>query len=89
MLAWELGPLAVASVVAGTALGLALPVVVTGALDLRPFLGGREQPGVAVDPTTVLAATGAYVLVVLIAGAVAVALGRRLAPAGAIKMGEP
>lgn len=89
VLAWELGPLAVASVVAGTALGLVLPVVVTGALDLRPFLGGRDQPGVAVDVASVLGALGAFVLVVLISGAVSVALGRRLAPAGAIKMGEP
>lgn len=89
VLAWELGPLALASVVAGTGLGLVLPVVVTSALDLRPFLGGREQPGVAVDPGLLLAAIGAFVVVVLISGAVAVVLGRRLAPAGAIKMGEP
>lgn len=89
LLAWELGPLAIASLVAGTALGLALPAVVTAALDLRPFLGGREQPGAVIDPLTLLAALGAFAVAVLLAEAVAVVLGRRLAPAGAIKMGEP
>jgi putative ABC transport system permease protein len=88
LLAWELGPLAIAAVVAGTLLGLALPVVVTTALDLRTFVGGREQPGAVVDVTAVLVAIGAFAAAVLISGAIAVALGRRLAPAGAIKMGE-
>lgn len=89
LLAWELGPLAIAAVVAGTVLGLALPVVVTSALDLRAFVGGREQPGAVADVTAVLVAIGAFAAAVLISGAIAVALGRRLAPAGAIKMGEP
>jgi putative ABC transport system permease protein len=89
LLAWELGPLAIAAVVAGTLLGVALPVVVTSALDLRAFVGGREQPGAIIDVTAVLVAIGAFAAAVLISGAIAVALGRRLAPAGAIKMGEP
>lgn len=89
LLAWELGPLAIAAVVAGTLLGLGLPVVVTSALDLRTFVGGREQPGAVVDVAAVLVSIGAFAAAVLIAGAIAVALGRRLAPAGAIKMGEP
>jgi putative ABC transport system permease protein len=89
LLAWELGPLAIAAVVAGTLLGLALPVVVTTALDLRTFVGGREQPGAVVDVAALLVSIGAFAAAVLIAGAIAVVLGRRLAPAGAIKMGEP
>jgi putative ABC transport system permease protein len=89
LLAWELGPLAIAAVVAGTLLGLALPVVVTTALDLRTFVGGREQPGAVVDVAAVLVSIGAFAAAVLLAGAIAVVLGRRLAPAGAIKMGEP
>lgn len=88
VLAWELGPLAIVAVVVGTALGLVLPWIVTSVLDLSPFLGGREPPGVVVDPLTVLASIGAFGLVVVVASIVALALGRRLAPAGALKMGE-
>jgi putative ABC transport system permease protein len=86
--AWELGPVAITAVVVGTLLGLALPFIVTSALDLRPFVGGQAQPGPAVDPVWLLAAVGAFVLVVVLAGVVAAALGRRFAPAGTLKMGE-
>ena len=73
---------------AGTALGLVLPLIVTSALDLRPFVGGDTQPRAAIDPLWVLAAVGAFALVVVVAGAVAGMLGRRFAPAGTLKMGE-
>jgi putative ABC transport system permease protein len=62
--------------------------VVTDVLDLRPFVGGRVQPHPAVEPLLVLAGMGAFVLVVLAAGLVAVAVGRRVAPADTVKMGE-
>jgi putative ABC transport system permease protein len=88
VLAWELGPLAVVAVIVGTALGLLLPWIVTSVLDLSPFLGGREPPGVVVDPLTVLGSIAAFILVVVAASIVALVLGRRLAPAGALKMGE-
>lgn len=86
--AWELAPVALTAVIVGTALGLVLPLIVTNALDLRPFVGGRLQPGPDVDPLWILAAVGSFVLVVLLAGIVAGALGRRFAPAGTLKMGE-
>jgi putative ABC transport system permease protein len=88
VLAWELGPLAVTAVLVGTALGLVLPVIVTGVLDLRPFLGGAAQPGPVVEPLWVVAAIGVFCLTVVVAGTIAVSLGRRFAPAGAIKMGD-
>jgi putative ABC transport system permease protein len=88
VLAWELGPLAVVAVVVGTALGLLLPWIVTSVLDLSPFLGGRQPPGVVVEPLTVLGSIAAFILVVVAASIVALLLGRRLAPAGALKMGE-
>jgi putative ABC transport system permease protein len=88
VLAWELGPLAIVAIVVGTALGLVLPWIVTGVLDLRPFVGGREPPGVVVDPLLVAVAVAAFAVVVAGAALVAGALGRRLAPAGALKMGE-
>ncbi|MGN6503213.1 MAG: FtsX-like permease family protein, partial [Pseudolysinimonas sp.] len=86
--AWELGPVAITAVVAGTGLGLVLPLIVTAALDLRPFVGGTTQPGAAIEPLWVLGAVAAFVVVVLIAGVIAAALGRRFAPAGTLKMGE-
>jgi putative ABC transport system permease protein len=75
-------------VVAGTALGLIMPFIVTSALDLRPFVGGETQPGAAIEPLWVLGAVGAFALVVLTAGVIAALLGRRFAPAGTLKMGE-
>lgn len=86
--AWELGPIALTAVVVGTALGLVLPLIVTAALDLRPFVGGRLQPGPNVEPLWVLAAIGSFSIVVILAGIIAAALGRRFAPAGTLKMGE-
>jgi putative ABC transport system permease protein len=86
--AWELGPVAITAVVAGTALGLIMPLIVTSALDLRPFVGGDTEPGPAIEPLWVLAAVGVFVVVVLAAGLIAAILGRRFAPAGTLKMGE-
>lgn len=88
VVAWELGPIAVVAVVVGTAVGLVLPHVVTDALDLRPFVGGRTPPAPVVEPALVLAGVGAFVAVVVVAGLVAVAVGRRVAPAATVKMGE-
>ncbi|CAN5285322.1 hypothetical protein BH11ACT3_BH11ACT3_15330 [soil metagenome] len=86
--AWELGPVAIVALVVGTALGFALTLIVTYALDLRPFVGGRSAPPLTVDPLWITAAIGAFSVVVVLAGIVAAALGRRFAPAGTLKMGE-
>jgi putative ABC transport system permease protein len=68
LMAWELGPVAIVAIVAGTALGLAELWIVLAALDLRPFLGGDVPPTPTVDPAQVAAVVGAFVVVVLIAG---------------------
>jgi len=47
---WELAPLAVAGLLGGALLGVALSFVVMLIVDLRPFTGGYEQPALAVDP---------------------------------------
>ena len=88
VVAWELGPIAVTALVVGAAVGLLLSRVVTQVLDLRPFVGGRTQPHPEVEPLFVLAGMGAFALVVVAAGLVAVAVGRRVAPADTVKMGE-
>ena len=88
LLAWELGPLALTALAVGTALGLGIAALVASVLDLRPFVGGLAQPTAVIDPIAVLAALLVFLVTVVAAGAISVALGRRLAPAGALKVGD-
>lgn len=88
LVAWEFGPVAIASVLVGTALGLALPYLVTAVLDLRAFLGGTSLPAPSLDPGWIALAVGIYAITVLAAVLVSTALGRRFAPASTLKMGE-
>jgi putative ABC transport system permease protein len=87
LMAWELAPVAATAIVAGTVLGLAELWIVLAALDLRPFLGGDVPPVPIVDPALVAAVVAGFVVVVLIAGAVTTAIGRRISPASNVKMG--
>ncbi|MEO5535316.1 MAG: FtsX-like permease family protein [Pseudolysinimonas sp.] len=88
VVAWELGPLAITAIVVGVALGIALSAIVTGVVDLRPFVGGNLQPGIVIQPLWILVGVGAFAIAVIVAAAVAGVVGRRIAPAGAVKMGE-
>ena len=88
VLSWELGPLAITAIVVGTGLGFGLAGIVTSVLDLRPFVGGLSQPGPVIDPLAVAVALLVFLATVVAAGAIAVAVGRRLAPAGALKLGD-
>jgi putative ABC transport system permease protein len=86
--AWEIAPIAITAVVAGTALGIALPYLVLGSVDVRPFVGGGVQPDVALDPLLLLLVVGAFTLVVVASVFVAVWVARRVNPATALRMGE-
>lgn len=88
ILVWEFAPVVLTSVLVGTAVGIALPYVVTAVVDLRPFVGGRFPPDPVIDPLVTALAAFAVVVVAFIAGAIALALGRRIAPAASLKMGE-
>jgi putative ABC transport system permease protein len=88
IVAWETAPVAALAVLVGTGLGLSVPYLVTSVLDLRVFLGGHSQPGPVIEPLWVAGAVGAFLVVVVLASAIAGAIGRRFAPAGALKMGE-
>ena len=88
LVAWEFGPVAIASLLVGTALGLGLPYLVTAVLDLRAFLGGNSLPTPSLDPAWIASAVGIYAATVLAAVLVSTALGRRFAPASTLKMGE-
>ncbi|MEO6114831.1 MAG: FtsX-like permease family protein [Pseudolysinimonas sp.] len=87
LIAWELVPVAVVALVAGAALGISLPFVLTAAVDLRPFTGSLHQPVPLLDPGLLGLVLGAFSLVVLISGLVAVAVGDRVNPSSTLKMG--
>ncbi|NYE20225.1 FtsX-like permease family protein [Microbacterium immunditiarum] len=88
VLLWELAPPVVASVLVGTAVGFALPAVLSQVIDLRPFVGGTAPPAPTVDPASISLALGAVLLFAFAAGAVAFFVGRRISVATTLKMGE-
>jgi len=87
LIAWELVPVAAVAVAAGAALGCLLPFVVTAAVDLRPFTGGSHRPVPVLDPGLLGLVLAAFCLVVLVSGAIAVAVGDRVNPSSTLKMG--
>ncbi|UAJ78233.1 FtsX-like permease family protein [Leifsonia sp. ZF2019] len=87
LLAWELGPLLVAGLVAGIAVGLALPAIVLAPIDLSGFTGGPIAPAVVVDPLLIAAAAGGFVLVTLAVTLIALAVARRRSPAAVLRAG--
>ena len=78
---------AVVALAAGAVLGCLLPYVVTTAVDLRPFTGGLHRPAPVLDPSLLALVLGAFSLVVLVSGAIAVAVGDRVNPSSTLKMG--
>jgi putative ABC transport system permease protein len=88
LVGWEFGPVAVASVLVGTAVGVGLPFLVTAVLDLRGFFGGTTLPQPVLDPVWIAVAVGIYGLAIAVTVLVSSAFGRRFAPASTLKMGE-
>src|SRR5690606_13315057 len=86
--AWETGPIAITALLAGTVLGLALPLVVLGSVDVRPFVGGLVQPAISIDPVLLAIIVAGFTAVVLTAVVAAVFVARRTNPAAALRMGE-
>lgn len=88
VVAWELAPIAVVSVVAGGVLGVLVPWVVLRGMDVRALTGGEEQPGLVVDPAVVGAVLGGVVLVTVLAVLVSTMLSGRADAATQLRMGE-
>ena len=86
--AWELAPTAIVAVAVGTVLGLALPWIVLGAVDLRPFTGGGSQPAIDVPALVVFGVIGAFMVMVVVATAAATVAARRVSAAATLRMGE-
>ncbi|WP_150135513.1 hypothetical protein [Streptomyces hyaluromycini] len=73
----QLLPLAVASAVGGTLLGLLEPRLMAGTLDLRQFTGGPAQPALRTDYSLTLALVAGVTALVLAAATTETALARR------------
>lgn len=85
IVAWELAPMTIVALIAGTALGVALPWIVLAGVDLTLFTGGATQPDVVIDPLLTALVTGGFVLLVLAATTIAVLTARRTDPATALR----
>jgi len=87
VLAWELAPVTITALLAGTGLGVGLAFGVTALVDLRSIVGGAAVIHATV-PWALVAATAAIVAAVVGAtGTIASAAARRLNAAAAVKMG--
>lgn len=73
----QLLPLAVASAVGGTLLGLLVPRLIAGTLDLRQFTGGPAQPELRTDYSLTLALVTGVTALILAAAATETAFVRR------------
>ncbi|WP_223186339.1 hypothetical protein [Streptomyces sp. CBMA29] len=73
----QLLPLAVASAVGGTLLGLLEPRLMAPTLDLRQFTGGPAQPALRTDYSLTLALVVGVTALILVAAAAETALARR------------
>ncbi|WP_234337112.1 hypothetical protein [Streptomyces xylophagus] len=73
----QLLPLAVASAVGGTLLGLLEPRLMAGTLDLRQFTGGPAQPALRTDYSLTLALVAGVTALILAAAATETVLARR------------
>ena len=87
LIAWELLPVAAVALAAGTLLGIAMPYIITSAVDLRPFTGSLAPTVPVLDALALGGILGAFSLVVLAAGLVAIAVGDRITPSTTLKMG--
>jgi len=73
----QLLPLAVASAVGGTLLGLLEPRLLAGTLDLRQFTGGPAQPALHTDYSLTVALVAGVTALILAAAATETVLARR------------
>jgi putative ABC transport system permease protein len=87
LIAWELVPVAVVTLVAGALLGIALPFVVASAVDLRAFTGSIARPIPVLDPLLLLGVLASFLIVVVASGLAAIAVGDRISPSSTLKMG--
>jgi putative ABC transport system permease protein len=85
---WEIGPPAVAAVIAGTLFGALVPLVVLAAVDLRPFTGSSVAPAYQIDGGVLALTLGGFVALAVMLTAIALLVSRRIRAAGALRTVE-
>lgn len=88
LLFWELGPTLAAAAIGGVPLGLLLPHLLSGAIDLLPFTRGAAPPGLFLDASLLSALLGSLVAVVLLSVAVAAWSARRHRTSTLLRIGD-
>lgn len=86
--AWETVPAAAVAVVAGCALGAALPFLVLAGVDLRLFTGGSQQPPVTVDPLLLAVVIGGFIALVTVTTLAAITIARRVSVVRTLRTSE-
>ncbi|MET8080294.1 hypothetical protein [Streptomyces sp. NPDC005303] len=82
----QLLPLAVASAVGGTLLGLLEPRLMAGTLDLRQFTGGPAQPALHTDYALTIALVAGVTALILAAAVTETVLARRRGLGGVLRL---
>ncbi len=77
ILGWEIGPIAIVTLVVGVIFGMVLPSVVLTGVDLEQFTGGSRQPTIVLDPAVPGLVVIGFALLVVVATLLAAALGSR------------
>lgn len=87
LVGWELWPGVIAALIVGTAVGLALPVLLLWAVDLRAFTGSTTL-AYHLDPLLLGAATIGFVALVALFTTIALALSRRVRAVSLLRAGQ-
>jgi putative ABC transport system permease protein len=82
---WEVGPPAIAAVIAGTVFGALVPLVILVGVDLRSFTGSTVQPAYQVDAATLAVTLGGFIGLAVLFTAVALFVSRRLRAASVLR----
>ncbi|MET0672964.1 MAG: ABC transporter permease [Microbacterium pygmaeum] len=85
---WEIGPPAIAAVIAGTLFGALVPIVVLAGVDLRSFTGSSIQPAYSADAGTLALTLGGFLALAALFTAVALLISRRVRAASALRTVE-
>lgn len=85
---WEIGPPAIAAVLAGSLFGAVVPLVVMAAVDLRPFTGSPAAPAYVLDPVMLALTVGGFVALAGVFTALALLATRRVRATSALRTVE-
>jgi putative ABC transport system permease protein len=87
IVAWEIAPVAVTAIAVGVAVGLGLPFLIVGVVDLRAVIGGLSPVVVTIPWLVVALGVAGFGAVIATAGAISIGVARRVDPARQLRMG--